>query len=94
MNDTVVCYQGEQVSVPKEVAEFLEQDRKYAQAQSRRDRRHLSRSRFERVPPRRILAGRSPEDSALKRLQLEKLRNAVNGLEKQEQKRLSPPDRN
>lgn len=89
MNDTVVCYQGEQVSVPKEVAEFLEQDRKYAQAQSRRDRRHLSRSRFERVPPRRILARRSTEDSALKSLQLEKLRDAVTALEEQERKLVS-----
>ena len=33
MNDTVVFYNGEQVSVPKEVAEFLEEDRKRAQAQ-------------------------------------------------------------
>ena len=42
MNDTVVFYNGEQVSVPKEVAEFLEQDRKRAQAQARQDKRHLS----------------------------------------------------
>ena len=86
MNDTVVCYQGEQVSVPKEVADFLEQDRKYAQAQSRRDRRHLSRSRFERVPPRWTLAGRATEDSALESLQLEKLRNAVAALDDHERK--------
>ncbi len=86
MNDTVVYYQGEQVSVPKEVAAFLEQDRKYVQAQSRRDRRHLSRSRFERVPTRWMLAGRVTEDSALKSLLLEKLRNAVAALDDQERR--------
>lgn len=41
----------EQVSVPKEVAEFLEENRKRAQAQARQDKRHLSRSEFETVLP-------------------------------------------
>lgn len=34
MNDTVVFYNGGRVSVPKEIAEFLEKDRKRAQAQA------------------------------------------------------------
>ena len=43
MNDIVVIeYNGEQVSVPKEVADFLEQDRKREQAQEKQDKRHLS----------------------------------------------------
>ena len=43
MNDSVVIiYNGAQVSVPKEVADFLEQDRKREQAQERQDARHLS----------------------------------------------------
>ena len=50
MNDTVVFYNGEQVSAPKEVAEFQEQDRKRAQAKAKQDKRHLSRSEFETVP--------------------------------------------
>lgn len=38
MNDSVVIvYNGEQVSVPKEVADFLEQDRKREQAQEKQD---------------------------------------------------------
>ena len=50
MNDNVVIvYNGEQVSVPKEVADFLEQDRKREQAQERQDARHLSKSEFEMV---------------------------------------------
>ena len=50
MNDNVVIvYNGEQVSVPKEVADFLEQDRKREQAQEKQDARHLSKSEFETV---------------------------------------------
>ena len=50
MNDNVVIvYNGEQVSVPKEVADFLEQDRKREQAQDKQDTRHLSKSEFETV---------------------------------------------
>ena len=50
MNDNVVIvYNGEQVSVPKEVADFLEQERKREQAQEKQDARHLSKSEFEMV---------------------------------------------
>ena len=52
MNDFVVIpYSGQQVSVPKEVADFLEQDRKREQAQEKQDERHLSKSEFETVLP-------------------------------------------
>lgn len=38
MNDSVAIeYNGEQVSVPKEVADFLKQDRKREQAQKKQD---------------------------------------------------------
>ena len=50
MNDSVVIiYSVQQVSVPKEVADFLEQDRKREQAQEKQDKRHLSKSAFETV---------------------------------------------
>ena len=50
MSDSVVItYSGQQVSVPKEVADFLEQDRKREQAQEKQDKRHLSKSAFETV---------------------------------------------
>ena len=52
MNDVVVTYFGEQVSVPKEVAYFLEQDRKRAQAQDKQDQRHLSKSAYSWASPR------------------------------------------
>ena len=80
MNDTVVFYNGEQVSVPKEVAEFLEQDRKCAQAQARQDKRHLSRSEFETVLSSHVSAGRPLEQSVLWNLRLENLRKAADRL--------------
>ena len=70
MNDTVVFYNGEQVLVPKEAAEFLEQDRKRVQAQARQDKRHLSRSEFETVLSSHVSAGRPLEQSVLWNLRL------------------------
>ena len=89
MNDTVVFYNGEQVSVPKEVAEFLEKDRKRAQAQARQDKRHLSRSEFETVLSSHVSAGRPLEQSVLWNLRLENLRKAVAELSAQEQELIS-----
>ena len=86
MNDSVVInYNGEPVSVPKEVAEFLEQERKREQAQDRRDERHLSRSEFETVLS--CLGNTDPpvEDAAIQALQLETLHKAVQKLDPQEQ---------
>ena len=89
MNNTVVFYNGERVSVPKEVAEFLEKDRKRAQAQARQDKRHLSRSEFETVLSSHMSAGRPLEQSVLWNLSLENLRKAVAELSAQEQELLS-----
>ena len=84
MNDSVVIfYHGEQVSVPKEVADFLEQDRKREQAQKKQDERHLSRSAFETVLSGSDCVRRPVEDAALRNLQLECLRKAVNHLDTQ-----------
>ena len=66
MNDNVVIvYNGEQVSVPKEVADFLEQDRKREQAQEKQDARHLSKSEFETVPSGSDCVRRPVEDGLL-----------------------------
>ena len=81
MNDSVVItYSGQQVSVPKEVADFLEQDRKREQAQEKRDQRHLSRSEFETVLFCSDCVRRPVEDAVLWNLQLECLREAVDDL--------------
>ena len=81
MNDSVVItYSGQQVSVPKEVADFLEQDRKREQAQEKRNQRHLSRSEFETVLFCSDCVRRPVEDAVLWNLQLECLREAVDDL--------------
>ena len=86
MNDyVVIIYNGEQVSVPKEVADFLEQDRKRQQAQDKQDARHLSKSEFETVPSGSDCVRRPVEDAALWNLQLECLRKAVDTLGTQDQ---------
>ena len=90
MNDNVVIvYNGEQVSVPKEVADSLEQDRKREQAQEKQDARHLSKSEFETVPFGSDCVRRPVEDAALRNLQLENLRKAIAELDAQGQNLLS-----
>ena len=86
MSDSVVItYSGQQVSVPKEVADFLEQDRKREQAQDKQDERHLSKSEFETVLSWWYCVRRPVEDLALRNLRLENLRKAVDGLDDQGQ---------
>ena len=90
MNDyVVIVYNGEQVSVPKEVADFLEQDRKRQQAQENQDTRYLSKSEFETVPSGSDCVRRPVEDAALRNLQLENLRGAIAELDAQGQNLLS-----
>ena len=86
MNDSVVItYSGQQVSVPKEVADFLEQDRKREQAQNKRDERHLSKSEFETVLSGLGCVRRPVENAVLRNLRLENLRKAVDDLDAQSQ---------
>ena len=89
MDDKVVTYCGEQVLVPKEVAEFLEQDRKREQAQDKQDARHLSKVKLETVLPHQIAVRRPAEEDALRNLQLENLRDAVSKLDSQDQTLIS-----
>ena len=90
MNDYVVIeYNGEQVSVPKEVADFLEQDRKREQAQKKQDSRHLSKSEFETVLSSSDCVRRPVEDAVLRNLRLENLRKAVANLDDKDQEMIS-----
>ena len=66
--------------MPREVADFLEQDRKREQAQDKQDQRHLSKSEFEMVLFCSGCVRRPVEDTVLWNLQLECLREAVDGL--------------
>ena len=82
MSDTVVIiYNGEPVSVLKEVADFLEQDRKREQAQDKRDERHLSKSEFETVLSWWSCVRRPVEDAVLQNFHLKNPRKAVGGLD-------------
>ena len=82
MNDTVVViYNGEPVSVPKEVADFLERDRKREQAREKQDERHLSKSAFETVLSGSECVRRPVEDAVLQNFHLENPRKAVGGLD-------------
>lgn len=90
MNDYVVIeYNGEQVSVPKEVADFLEQDQKREQAQKKQDSRHLSKSEFETVLSGSDCVRRPVEDAVLRNLRLENLRRAVANLDDKDQVMIS-----
>ena len=90
MNDNVVIvYNGEQVSVPKEVTDFLEQDRKRQQAQENQDTRYLSKSEFETVLSGLDCVRRPVEGAALRNLRLENLRGAIAELDAQGQNLLS-----
>ena len=89
MSDVTITYQGEQVSVSQEVADFLEQDRKHMEAQGRRDRRHLIQSEFETAVNSQPQTQHALEDAALENLELEKLRKAVAELDVQDQQLIS-----
>lgn len=90
MNDYVVIeYNGEQVSVPKEVADFLEQDQKREQAQKKQDSRHLSKSEFETVLSGSDCVRRPVEDAVLRNLRLENLRKAVANLDDKDREIIS-----
>ena len=90
MNDYVVIeYNGEQVSVPKEVADFLEQGQKREQAQKKQDSRHLSKSEFETVLSGSDCVRRPVEDAVLRNLRLENLRRAGTNLDDKDQAMIS-----
>ena len=79
---TETFYQGERISVPKEVAEFLKQDRKRQRAEAKRDERHLSKGELETVLSPKQPALHPLDDLVMRNLRLENLRKAVACLEK------------
>lgn len=88
MDYVSIEYNGKQLSVPKEVADFLSQDRKRQQAQERQDRRHLSKSDFETVLSWHTTCDFT-EDLVLRNLRLENLRKAVSALSDEERQLIS-----
>ena len=88
MDYILIEYNGKQLSVPKEVADFLSQDRKRQQAQERQDRRHLSKSDFETVLSWHTTCD-STEDLVMRNLRLENLRKAASALSDEERQLIS-----
>ena len=86
MNDIVVIYNEEPVLVSREVADYLEEERKRDQAETRQDRRHLSKSEFETVSDCAVPIRRPGEDACIGGRRVERLRYAVKQLDDQEQK--------
>lgn len=86
MGNTIVKYGEGTVSVSKEVAEFLEADRKRQAAEGRSDRRHLSSSDSETVlQTAQITAVSDPTfETAFKNLCFEKLQKIIADLEPHE----------
>lgn len=85
---TETFYQGEWISVPKEVAEFLKQDRKRQRAEEKRDERHLSKGDLETVLSLKNPPFHPMDDLVVRNLRLENLRKAVACLEKPKQELL------
>ena len=83
MGNTIVKYGEGTVSVSKEVAEFLETDRKRQAAEGRSDRRHISKSDSETVlQTAQITAVSDPTfETAFKNLCFEKLQKIIANLE-------------
>ena len=79
MGNTIVKYGERDISVSKEVADFLESDRKRQAAEARSDRRHTSKSDSETVPATaRQLAFSDPTfETAFKNLCFEKLQKII-----------------
>jgi RNA polymerase sigma factor (sigma-70 family) len=87
--EVLILYEGEQISVPKEVADFLESDRKRLQAQARQDKRHLSKSSFEKaLNSRQTTDNHTLEDLTFKNLSLQNLRVEFSKLSDDEKKLL------
>lgn len=87
--DIQISYAGQQISVSKEVADFLERDRRKMAALKKQDERHLSKSDFETVLACHGQNAKKLEDTALKDLSLEKLRIVVYGLSDEEMRLIS-----
>ena len=83
MGNTIVKYGEGTVSVSKEVADFLEADRKRQAAEGRSDRRHTSKSDCETVlQTAQITAVSDPTfETAFKNLCFEKLQKIIANLE-------------
>lgn len=83
-----IVYDGSEISVSKEVADFLENDRKRQAAEERSDRRHISKRDSETVLATAAVCSSADSlfDDVLKSLTLEKLHKVIASLSDDERK--------
>ncbi len=82
----LITVQNEVVEVSDELYEFMESDRKRQAAEERSDRRHLSKSSFETVEVKQEYSSRKFENQIFHRLDLQKLREAMQQLNDEERR--------
>ncbi len=82
----LITVQNEVVDVSDELYEFMESDRKRQAAEERSDRRHLSKSSFETVEVKQEYSSRKFENQIFHRLDLQKLREAMQQLNDEERR--------
>ena len=82
----LITVQNEVVEVSNELYEFMESDRKRQAAEERSDRRHLSKSSFETVEVKQEYSSRKFENQIFHRLDLQKLREAMQQLNDEERR--------
>lgn len=82
----LITVQNEVVEVSDELYEFMESDRKRQAAEERSDRRHLSKSSFETVEVKQEYSSRKFENQIFRRLDLRKLREAMQQLNDEERR--------
>ena len=82
----LITIQNEVVEVSDELYEFMESDRKRQAAEERSDRRHLSKSSFETVEVKQEYSSRKFENQIFHRLDLQKLREAMQQLNDKERR--------
>ena len=82
----LITVQNEVVEVSDELYEFMESDRKRQAAEERSDRRHLSKSSFETVEVKQDYSSRKFENQIFHRLDLQKLREAMQQLNDEERR--------
>ena len=82
----LITVQNEVVEVSDVLYEFMESDRKRQAAEERSDRRHLSKSSFETVEVKQEYSSRKFENQIFHRLDLQKLREAMQQLNDEERR--------
>ena len=86
MNIEILNYNGMEIEVHPKIAQYLESDRKFIQAQERRDRRHTTSIEMfnEKIENVMFIKSSGFEDMVIKTDELKQLNNALSVLDSKE----------